>query len=93
MRNWKILLVLATTLVFFCGTVYALDNCYQPLKDAKVVMACGPAASGVTPFGTMRVVTQNDECYEYLTDHGQFIKYKKCEDDQWIEIEHGFIKK
>lgn len=93
MKNWKLLLSLALILAFATPVVFAADDCYEPIRNAKEVKAYGPALSGATPYGTMSVITRNDECYEYLTHKGQYIKYRKCGDDQWIEIEHNFIER
>ena len=93
MKYWKFLLSLAAVVMLMSPLTFAADDCYEPLQNAVEVKAYGPESSGVTPYGKMNVVTQDGECYEYLTDKGQFIRYKKCDDGQWIEIEHNFIKK
>lgn len=79
--------------VFVFGSLlYADDLDALKFENAKRVVAKGPATSGVSPYGLIQVITYDGRCFEYLTDKGQFVKYKSCEEKDWVVLEHNFIK-
>jgi len=85
--------VISIFFLFASSSILYADNELEPFKNAKYVVAKGPEASGVSPFGLVTVMTYDGRCFEYLTDKGQFIKYKACEEKDWVVLDHNFIEK
>ena len=92
MKFLKVIYISIFFIFVSISLLYAGD--LEPLKfdNAKRVVAKAPATSGVAPYGLIQVITYDGKCFEYLTDKGQFVKYKKCEEKDWTKIEHNFIK-
>lgn len=90
----KYLFVLLVVFCILCPQMVLADtDPYEPFKNAKSVIMKGSSVSGETPYGTARVITEDGKCYKYLTDKGQFLKYKRCGDEEWKVINHNFITK
>lgn len=86
-------LLLITFMVCFSTQVVFAEDPLIHFEGAKYVESVGPAISGVSPYGKMKVINKDGECYEYLTDNGHIPKYKKCDSEEWIDISNWNYEK
>lgn len=84
MKRFKIGMLICILALSFCMPVLAMDYT-APLRNAATVVAQGPDATG-SQYGLMKVITKDGNCYLYLTNKGQYIKFKPCKDENWTDL-------
>lgn len=84
MKRFTIGVLICALALVFCSPALAMDYS-EPFRNAVKVVAQGPDATGMN-YGLVKVITQDGKCYLYLTDRGQYVKFKSCDDAEWTEL-------